>query len=386
MKLKKQSGFSLVEVLIVAGLLGGLALVIANINTDMSRTIRRAESTSEIVNIHSAISQILLAGRGCVNTLAGQNVTATFNINAIRSQTDPPYDVFTVGESYGQDRAQINYIRVAPDGPLTQSTPTERTGNITVTVGYERISNAQMGTPYTIDREINLQVITNNAGVLQECFSAEYNAIETARQLACEAIEGTYDPITGDCALIPYQNFGTIGNRTNAAISENYIRQLFAVEVGNLLRVGPGAVDTTKSFVVNVPTTHNADVTLTGATSLLMPSDYRLKKNITPLKDTLSVIDRLKLVSFDWKSTSDKDIGVIAQDLQRHYPELVTTTADGSHLLVKYPQLSVIALQGVKELSLRNKQLEKDNQELKEQVNMIKKMLCARDPYEEFCQ
>lgn len=392
MSSKKQSGFSLVEVLVVAGLLGGLALVIANINKDMTTTIRRAESTSEIVNIHSAVSQILLAGRGCVNTFQGRNVTVPFTVNAIRSQTTPIYDVFTVGETYGQDRARINYIQVEPDGPLSVITPTERGGNITVTVGYERISSVNMGTAYTIEREVNLQVVTNNAGELQECFSAEYNAIETARRLACESIQGVYNDVTELCELIPYQGFGSIDTRINAAVSENFLRQLLAVEVGNFVRVGPAALDTSKTLLVNTLTnfngeaTFNDDAILTGDSALLMPSDFRLKKNINSLENALQIIDQLELVSFNWKSTENKDIGVIAQNLQKYYPELVTNSHDGRHLLVKYPQLSVIALQGVKELSQQNKLLKEENEELKNKIDLIITSFCSRDPHESFCE
>ncbi len=88
-------------------------------------------------------------------------------------------------------------------------------------------------------------------------------------------------------------------------------------------------------------------------------SDERLKDNI----QNVSVLDRLenyRAVSFDWKSTGNHDIGVIAQEIYDVFPEVVTVgsgsetgTLDENNTAwgVMYDKLGPLALQGVKELN-----------------------------------
>ncbi len=82
------------------------------------------------------------------------------------------------------------------------------------------------------------------------------------------------------------------------------------------------------------------------------PSDRRLKTNIETLSDVLDKINQIRGVRFEYKDqtkyATGPKIGVIAQELQKVYPELVTEGADG-FLKVDYTQLTGILLQAVKE-------------------------------------
>jgi hypothetical protein len=58
-------------------------------------------------------------------------------------------------------------------------------------------------------------------------------------------------------------------------------------------------------------------------------SDARLKKNIEPLKNVLATLGDLHPITFDWIDPTrgtDRQIGVLAQDFQKDYPELVTSS------------------------------------------------------------
>ncbi len=65
------------------------------------------------------------------------------------------------------------------------------------------------------------------------------------------------------------------------------------------------------------------------ANGFIYNSDRNLKKNITPLSGSLEKILALSGYSFDWKSTGTKDIGVIAQEVETVFPELVHTNSEG---------------------------------------------------------
>ena len=88
------------------------------------------------------------------------------------------------------------------------------------------------------------------------------------------------------------------------------------------------------------------------ADSFNCASDARLKKNIVNLDGALDKIDLIRGVYHDWideSQSKDRQIGVIAQEIQAVYPELVMEGGNG-FLSVNYPKLTAVLLQSVKEL------------------------------------
>ncbi|HET6233113.1 MAG TPA: tail fiber domain-containing protein [Longimicrobiaceae bacterium] len=79
-------------------------------------------------------------------------------------------------------------------------------------------------------------------------------------------------------------------------------------------------------------------------------SDASLKTAVAPLDDPLGHALRLRPVSFDWKHSGERDVGVIAQEVREVFPELVSTCADGT-LGVAYDAFGVIAIAALKQLN-----------------------------------
>lgn len=90
-------------------------------------------------------------------------------------------------------------------------------------------------------------------------------------------------------------------------------------------------------------------------------SDIKLKTDIQTVEHPLSSIEQLRGVRFRWKDTKEKDLGVIAQDVLKVYPELVESVGFGGkeHLSVDYNGLVAVLIESVKELSSRVRYLEK---------------------------
>ena len=90
-------------------------------------------------------------------------------------------------------------------------------------------------------------------------------------------------------------------------------------------------------------------------------SDERLKDNIEEIPNALSRIEDIRGVQFDWNDKQSvyegHDIGVIAQEIEKVAPSLVTER-DNGYKAVKYEKLTAILIQAVKELSAKVKQLE----------------------------
>lgn len=77
-------------------------------------------------------------------------------------------------------------------------------------------------------------------------------------------------------------------------------------------------------------------------------SDSTLKKNIKPLLPVSEALRRIGAYSYDWKSNDEHAIGLIAQEVQKYYPELVKTDEKGI-LSVNYQNFTSVLLQGWKE-------------------------------------
>jgi hypothetical protein len=77
-------------------------------------------------------------------------------------------------------------------------------------------------------------------------------------------------------------------------------------------------------------------------------SDENLKTNIATVENGLETIKSLRGVTFDWKINQKPSIGVIAQELEKVLPELVT---DGDPKTVNYNGLIGVLIEAVKELS-----------------------------------
>lgn len=83
------------------------------------------------------------------------------------------------------------------------------------------------------------------------------------------------------------------------------------------------------------------------AADLNSTSDRSLKENIEPIDDALSKVLALQGVSFDWKDSGEKSIGLIAQDVEKVIPEVVSD--DGEIKRISYGNLVGLLIEAVKD-------------------------------------
>ena len=81
-------------------------------------------------------------------------------------------------------------------------------------------------------------------------------------------------------------------------------------------------------------------------------SDQTLKKDITTINDALSLCGKLRGVSYKWIKDDKPSIGVIAQEIEQHIPEIVTTTQlDGKDVKsVDYGKIVGVLINAINEL------------------------------------
>lgn len=78
-------------------------------------------------------------------------------------------------------------------------------------------------------------------------------------------------------------------------------------------------------------------------------SSEQYKNNIKNLNIGLETVKKLRPVSFNWKASGDADVGLIAEEVYKVNPNLVTYDKDGKLIGVKYDQLSAILINGMQE-------------------------------------
>lgn len=92
----------------------------------------------------------------------------------------------------------------------------------------------------------------------------------------------------------------------------------------------------------------NGNLSITGALS--QSSDARLKADVTPVEDALSRITALRGVSFEWaddQREAGRHLGVIAQEVEQQFPELVGVDDEG-YRTVDYSGLVAPLIEAVK--------------------------------------
>jgi len=101
------------------------------------------------------------------------------------------------------------------------------------------------------------------------------------------------------------------------------------------------------------------------ATAFYYSSDERLKNNIQPLSGSLNKILQLQGVSFDWKEDNRSSIGLIAQDVEKIFPELVSTSKQTGLKSIEYANLVAPLIESVKEQQKQIEILKAEISELK---------------------
>jgi hypothetical protein len=98
------------------------------------------------------------------------------------------------------------------------------------------------------------------------------------------------------------------------------------------------------------------------ATGFSNTSDINLKNNIQQVENPIDKILQIRGVNFEWKETNSPSIGVIAQEVENVFPELVNT---GENKTVNYNGLIGVLIEAVRE---QQKQIDELKQQIQKNV------------------
>lgn len=118
----------------------------------------------------------------------------------------------------------------------------------------------------------------------------------------------------------------------------------------------------------------NADLQVNGEVwaDVFNPSDKKFKSDISPLTNALESVKNLNGVTYNWSPESTKgkrfpegrQIGVIAQEVEAVYPELVSTMRGGDKA-VNYSKLTAVLIEAIKEQQAMIEELQQEVAALK---------------------
>ena len=115
-------------------------------------------------------------------------------------------------------------------------------------------------------------------------------------------------------------------------------------------------------------------------------SSLRYKDQIFSFRAGLDLVGRLRPVTFNWKNTNERDLGLIAEEVAAIEPLLITRNEKGEIEGVKYDQLNVVLINAVNQ---QQEQIEQQQEQIKKQeaeIEQLKQLICADRPQAATCK
>tara|TARA_E500000318_G_scaffold1910_1_gene2548 strand:+ start:22 stop:1227 length:1206 start_codon:yes stop_codon:yes gene_type:complete len=356
----------------------------------------------------------LVSGSGQIDAQSATNPSAIFDnsgtpelrsgitaaevrtaISVDEAGTDNSTDVtIAAGRDYitisGQELT-LGQIDISDDTNLTVSDTTGQTG-IDLTLSGDTLSGTVVGLGTGNDVQFANLTLTGDLTVQGTTTTINSTAVEIADvnillasgSADSAAANGAGLTVDGADATFTYTHSGTKWNMNKALdMGANNITTTGTI-AGATLNTGQGdnelyamnqAVQTTDdvqfdSFGVGTAASGTTgEIRATNDVTAFYSSDERLKENIVEIEAALHKVRNLRGVEYDWKALSDEerktihsheghDIGVVAQEVQAVFPDLVTQR-DHGYLAVDYSKLTAVLIQAVKELADKVDELSK---------------------------
>jgi len=316
----------------------------ADLKLELMATGEKSGLWGDITNTNLVILQQAIAGYEEVSIAGGAQTTALTFSNGIVSNGKNAVIKFT-GTITG------NQIVTVPDGIEKTYTIVNGTSGA-FTVQFKTVSGT--GPTFSTTEKNVMMVYSNGTDI-----------IEVSNQLT--GVQ-PYDAGLSDIAGLAVTDSNIIvGNGTNwVAESGATARTSLGVGTGNDVQFDSFGVGTAASGTTG-------EIRATNDVTAFYSSDVALKENIVNIPNPLEAIKKLNGVLFDWKKSyidarggedgyfvRKKDVGVIAQEVEKVLPEAVAQRTDGIKA-VKYDRLTCLLIEAVKVLSDKIEKLNKEN-------------------------
>ena len=247
----------------------------------------------------------------------------------------------------------IGYYTIASgDGTLATGRDSKAIGDWSTAMGYKSEANGATSTAMGSRGKANgdFSTVMGYGSDANGDYSTAMGQYSVADGKSSTAMG--YGSIASDYSSLVIGYFNLNGSTvTGSATQANSANTAFVIGNGTF----SNRSDAFK-VMANGDTTVSNDLTVGG--DIVVSSDARLKANIMSLGSTLAKLLLIDGKRYTMKKNGKQKIGVLAQDIQKVFPELVTTD-DKDMLAVNYQGLVPVLINAIKEQDDKISRLEK---------------------------
>lgn len=207
--LLNNKGFSLVEIMIAIGLLGGLSTALMNLNKQALTTSARSNVDFEINLISNRVMSLLSDQVSCTYTMTQFGDIRIDKGTSVKSFKDNHNAAIEL-DSNSVKILSINVVNSDGTGPILATSISSNEGDVKVKLNLER---TVMGKKSTINKLFGVKIYTDANFNVKKCYVSLDNAIKTAVETSCTNLGGV---LSGTDCLINGQKLpATLTSNTN---------------------------------------------------------------------------------------------------------------------------------------------------------------------------
>ncbi len=295
----------------------------------------------------------ILVGNTITSNVTGANVAIEANL-----ELKTAYKLYTVGDVNIKGNFVVDTTTKVRFTDRTSSPASTTTGWLKAnTTGYLQFANlAIKGSDFDSEEFVWTSFIGYANSTNSQYDVLVYDTASTAwlRTRLTHLLSQEIDTLT--LGTVVANSSGIVTHNANTRFGNPLSPSLFVSNT--VARVGVGGIST-PAAALHV----NGAIYSTGDVTTFYTSDKNLKKNIEKIPDALEKVRWLNGVTFEWDQDKinnlsfvgpkpDKDVGLIAQDVEKVFPEAVVLREDG-YKAVDYSRLVPVLIEAIKELSYR---------------------------------
>ena len=199
--INNRRGMSIVGVLVAAGMMGGLALFLADMTKRQHESQKKAESGAEAVSLQQTVSSLLNDGKACGETLKGANISGIPSSGTPVAGIKNRSGTVVVNSGKINNLLEVSFTLKNPNIPSGTGT---RTGNVEIEMVIKKLSRAVvMGK--TVAKSIPLTVEVDASGNLLGCSSTldsqALNIKLAVKKDMCTEIGGIWNISGKSCSI-----------------------------------------------------------------------------------------------------------------------------------------------------------------------------------------
>lgn len=345
-----------------------LSTALTDVSSGLTDSLTKTDiSVNYIENIISVDEYIIVTVASKSNHPYSNGSTSGYYLNGIES---PPLN-FIVGKTYRFDQSDSTN----DEHPLKFYTTADKTHGLTDSSLYDETNVSYVEGSYT-----QITITSETPDILYyQCSSHDYMGYLAKNNI--NIFDNSINSLETATTDISYNNSDT------TTIFENNVKIKKELTIDESLNI-IGNLDVSNTLYVDVSNnllginnnapSHELDVSgdIHCSGTLFADSDLKVKKNIVPLNNALNKIVNLNGYYYH-KMCETKDdkkhIGVIAQEVEDEYPELVSNATQIKS--VNYDGINAILIECVKELIKENGTMKSQIHELENKIERIEKLI-----------